>query len=99
MEKKKPHYPLAQVHRLIISGNWRFTRVARTGALDLGLDTVGALAVVAGLTLDSFYKSMTSYADHNLWHDVYHAPITEGRLAYVKITIFEGLVVVSFKEK
>ena len=32
-----------------------------------------------------FYKSMTAYADHRVWQDVYHVPSSVGTL-YVKFT-------------
>jgi motility quorum-sensing regulator/GCU-specific mRNA interferase toxin len=98
MEKKKQHYSLGVIRQLIKSGCWRFTHAARIGALGFGLDEAGAVAVVEGLSLGSFYKSMTSHADHKLWQDVYRVPIC-GRLAYVKLTVLDDLVVLSFKEK
>ncbi len=54
MEKKKPSYPLTEVIRLIECGEWRFTNSARLGALALGLDEVGAVAVVTGLSVREF---------------------------------------------
>lgn len=99
MEKRKPHAPLTQVRELITTGAWRFTQSARVGALELGLDEAGALAVVANLTSAMFFKSMTTHADHTVWQDVYRAPLANGQMAYVKLTLLDGLVVVSFKEK
>ncbi len=49
---------------------------------------------------EHFYKSMTSYADHRIWQDIYHVPSDLGTL-YVKFmadTISEFLLL-SFKEK
>jgi motility quorum-sensing regulator/GCU-specific mRNA interferase toxin len=40
---------------------------------------------------------MTTYADHRLWQDVYRPMTGMGRL-YIKLTVAEGLLVVSFKE-
>jgi len=99
MEKKKPHYQLSEIHRLITAGCWRFTHVARAGALDLGLDEAGTISLITGLSLSAFYKSMTSHNNHKIWQDVYHAPISDGRMAYIKITLLNDLVIVSFKEK
>lgn len=65
----------------------------------MGLDEAGAISLIAGLSLAAFYKSMTSHNDHKMWQDVYHAPISDGRLAYIKITLLNDLVIVSFKEK
>lgn len=64
----------------------------------MGLSMAEALAAVYALERHHFYKSMTSYSDHRLWQDVYHAP-TQAGLAYVKFTLrTDGSVVISFKE-
>lgn len=39
---------------------------------------------------------MTTFADHTVWQDVYHAPTPQG-LAYVKFTLRDGSVVIVFK--
>ncbi len=39
---------------------------------------------------------MTTLMDHKLWQDVYHAPTPVG-IAYVKFTLRDGSVVISFK--
>jgi motility quorum-sensing regulator/GCU-specific mRNA interferase toxin len=42
---------------------------------------------------------MTTYADHRVWQDVYHAHCPNGRMAYIKLTLREdGVVVIQFKE-
>lgn len=47
-----------------------------------------------------FYKSMTTHADHRIWQDVYHADLSSGLQAYIKLTLREkGSVVIQFKEK
>jgi motility quorum-sensing regulator/GCU-specific mRNA interferase toxin len=47
-----------------------------------------------------FYKSMTDYADHRVWQDVYHVPSPAGVL-YVKFTadLVTEFLLLSFKEK
>jgi motility quorum-sensing regulator/GCU-specific mRNA interferase toxin len=55
-------------------------------------------AVVMSLTTADFYKSMTTYADHRIWQDVYHAQISDGNVAYLKLTVIDDVVIVSFKE-
>ena len=47
-----------------------------------------------------FQKSMTSYADHRVWQDVYHVPSEVGEL-YVKFTadVVSEFLLMSFKEK
>ena len=46
----------------------------------------------------NLYKSMTSHADHTVWHDVYHADTQRG-VVYLKLTIVENLLIISFKEQ
>ena len=57
------------------------------------------LAVIAALTRRDFYKSMTSYADHHIWQDVYHAATPVRKEAYIKITLRDAAPVIQFKEK
>jgi motility quorum-sensing regulator/GCU-specific mRNA interferase toxin len=40
----------------------------------MGLTSREMLAAIAALTRRDFYKSMTIYADHRIWQDVYRAP-------------------------
>lgn len=81
MEKRTPHCKLAVVKALVEAGKVSATRAARTGAAGLGLELSDMLAVVMALTPEDFYKSMTTYADHTVWQDVYR-PSTQagGRL-------------------
>jgi len=41
---------------------------------------------------------MTLHADHKVWHDVYHVD-TDGGVVYLKLTVVEEHLIVSFKEK
>ncbi|MFP5393956.1 MAG: type II toxin-antitoxin system MqsR family toxin, partial [Gammaproteobacteria bacterium] len=50
------------------------------------------------LTTKNFYKSMTTHADHHVWQDVYHATTVDGVAVYVKLTVIDDLLIVSFKE-
>jgi motility quorum-sensing regulator/GCU-specific mRNA interferase toxin len=45
-----------------------------------------------------FYKSMTTHADHRIWQDVYHAKIASRAEAYLKLTVIDDVLIVSFKE-
>jgi motility quorum-sensing regulator/GCU-specific mRNA interferase toxin len=101
MEKKKPHYPLTEVLRVVeVRGVNAFTATALIGAAALGLSSEQAVAVVLGLKQKDFYKSMTTNADHRIWQDVYHAALKFGLVAYIKVTLREdGAVVIQFKEK
>lgn len=42
---------------------------------------------------------MTTYADHRVWQDVYHADTPVNKQAYIKITLRELAPVIQFKEK
>lgn len=44
-----------------------------------------------------FYKSMTTYADHTIWQDVYR-PSTKAGDVYLKLTVIDDVLIVSFKE-
>jgi motility quorum-sensing regulator / GCU-specific mRNA interferase toxin len=100
MEKRSPHYELARIQtevaRLKAAA---FTKSALDGGRDMGLTSVEMLAVIAGLTRRNFYKSMTTYADHRVWQDVYHAATPVRRDAYIKLTLRERALVIQFKEK
>lgn len=97
MEKKTPHYPLPKVKTLIDAGKIRLTANAVIGGEMLGMDRVAIVAVVKSLTMQDFYKSMTTHADHRIWQDVYH-PSTPAGDVYLKMTVLEDVLVVSFKE-
>ncbi len=101
MEKKKPHYSLSEVQRIVQErGVNAFTATALTGAAALGLSVEQAVATVLGLKQKDLYKSMTTNADHKIWQDVYHATLKSGLVAYIKVTLREnGTVVIQFKEK
>lgn len=100
MEKRTPHYQLDAVKAALQQrGMDGFTAAAKNNARAMGLDAAAALAVVLGLRPGHFYKSMTTYADHRIWQDVYHAPCPNGKIAYIKLTLQAGRVVIQFKEK
>ena len=86
------------VFELIRQGKVRSTGSALVGAAGLGLDFDGMLGVLKTLTSRNFYKSMTSQADHTVWQDVYHARTPAGAPVYVKLTVIDDLLIVSFKE-
>ena len=97
MEKATPHCKLAVVKAMVVAGKVRTTRGAREGAVALGLDFDGMLAVVMGLTKADFHKSMTTHADHRVWQDVYR-PATPVGEVYLKLTVIDEVLIVSFKE-
>lgn len=65
----------------------------------MGLTLTEMLAVIACLTRRDFYKSMTAFADHRVWQDVYHATTPVRKDAYIKITLRDSAPVIQFKEK
>ncbi len=97
MEKQTPHYKLPVVNAMIDAGNIRATKAAREGGTALGFDFDSMLAVVMALTPTDFYKSMTTHADHRIWQDVYR-PITPAGEVYLKLTVIDDVLIVSFKE-
>jgi motility quorum-sensing regulator / GCU-specific mRNA interferase toxin len=97
MEKNTPHCKLNLVKTLIETGAVRTTQSARWAATAMGFDFDGMLAVVMALSVNDFYKSMTSHADHRMWQDVYR-PSTSAGAVYVKLTVVDDVLIVSFKE-
>ena len=100
MEKRSPHYDLARVQADVARlGAAAFTKTALDGGRSMGLTTAEMLAVIASLSRREFYKSMTTFSDHRLWQDVYHAATPVRRYAYIKITLRDAAPVIQFKEK
>lgn len=97
MEKRIPHCKLATVKALVEANKVRTTHAARVGATELGFDFAGMLGVVMALTPADFYKSMTTHADHTIWQDVYR-PSTQVGDVYLKLTVIDDVLIVSFKE-
>jgi motility quorum-sensing regulator/GCU-specific mRNA interferase toxin len=97
VEKRTPHCKLPVVKALVEAGKVRTTHAARTGANELGLAFSDMLDVVMALTPTDFFKSMTTHADHTVWQDVYR-PSTQAGDVYLKLTVMDGVLIVSFKE-
>ena len=97
MEKNKPHCPLAKVLALVELGQVRATMTALSGAAAMDLEFDDMLDVVRALTTADFHKSMTTHADHRVWQDVYRrsTPVWD---IYLKLTVIEDVLIVSFKE-
>jgi motility quorum-sensing regulator/GCU-specific mRNA interferase toxin len=100
-EKRKPTYDLdafkaafSSVERLAVTGTALRTAIA------LGFGRAEIVATIQTMQRSQFYKSMTAYADHRLWQDVYHVPSSAG-LLYVKFTAdaVSEFMLLSFKEK
>ncbi|TAM63217.1 MAG: type II toxin-antitoxin system MqsR family toxin [Rhodanobacter sp.] len=97
MEKGTPHCRLSVVRALVEAGQVRATFSALSGAAALGFDFDAMLGIVKALTTADFHKSMTTHHDHRLWQDVYR-PTTSAGAVYLKLTVMDGLLIVSFKE-
>jgi motility quorum-sensing regulator / GCU-specific mRNA interferase toxin len=97
MEKRTPHCKLSVVKTLIQAGKVRITLSALEGGAALGFDADGIIGVVMTLTSKDFYKSMTTHADHRIWQDVYR-PATSSGEVYLKLTVMDNVLIVSFKE-
>ncbi len=100
-EKRKPTYDLeafkaafCSVERLAV------TSTAVRSAAALGFGRAEIVATIQTMQRGHFHKSMTAYANHGLWQDVYHVPSPAGML-YVKFTAdaITEFLLLSFKEK
>jgi motility quorum-sensing regulator/GCU-specific mRNA interferase toxin len=70
MEKQTAHYDLAAIKRKIMSdGIFTFTALARKGVDALGLSEAEAVGVLLSLQRGQLFKSMTTHADHRVWHN------------------------------
>lgn len=97
MEKRSPHCKLSKIKALIEAEKVRSTQSALAGAAALGLDFLEMLDVVRELKITDFYKSMTTHANHQIWQDVYR-PMTKVGALYLKLTVVDDVLIVSFKE-
>ena len=85
------------VKAFVEAGKVKATATALTGGAALGLDFEGMVGVLSALTPQDFHKSMTTHADHRIWQDVYR-PLTEVGAVYLKLTVIDDVLIVSFKE-
>jgi motility quorum-sensing regulator/GCU-specific mRNA interferase toxin len=97
MEKRVPHCRLSKVKALLEAGQVRTTVAALAGGAALGLDFDQMMEAVHNLATADFYKSMTTHSDHRIWQDVYR-PFTKAGWIYLKLTVIDDLLIVSFKE-
>lgn len=97
MEKRTPRCRLPLVKAMIEAGKVRSTLSALAGGATLGFDFSGMVGVERALTPADFCKSMTTHADHRVWQDVYR-PMTAAGEVYLKLTVIDDVLIVSFKE-
>lgn len=98
MEKATPHCKLSVVKRLVADGKVRATFSALAGGEALGFIFEEIVEIVASLTAKDFYKSMTTHSNHRVWQDVYR-PNTRAGMVYLKMSVVDDVLIVSFKEK
>ena len=94
MVKRTPHSRLVVIKNLFAAGKVRAT-VSALAALGFGFEEI--IGVVAAITPRDFYKSMTTQTDHRIWQDVYR-PKTPAGDVYIKLTVIDDVLIVSFKE-
>lgn len=101
MEKRRPTYDLDAVKQVLGSvRTLAITTSALRDATALGFDRNSIAATVQRLERTMFVKSMTTFADHRVWQDVYQVPAAE-LLLYVKVQadVVTEFRVMAFKEK
>ncbi|WP_294535452.1 type II toxin-antitoxin system MqsR family toxin [uncultured Rhodoblastus sp.] len=101
MEKRRPTYDLDAIKLSMGSiETLAITTSALRDATALGFDRGGVAQAINSIEKSMFYKSMTTFADHRLWQDVYHVP-SQGWTLYIKFQadVVTEFSVVSFKEK
>lgn len=84
------------VKSLVEAGKVRPTFTALTGSAALGPDFEGTVSLVMALSLQDFLKSMITHSDHRIWQDVYR-PVTDVGWVYLRLTIIDDVLIVSFK--
>ncbi len=100
-EKRKPTYDIEAFKAAFADAETiNVTGTALRGAAALGFGRAEIVATLQTMQRPHFYKSMTAYADHRVWQDVYHVP-SEAGLLYVKFTAdaVTEFLLLSFKEK
>jgi len=101
MEKRRPTYDLEAIKAALGTvETLAMTSSALHDAIALGFDRAGVAETIGGIERQMFYKSMTTFADHRVWQDVYHVP-ARGMGLYIKFQadIVTEFTVMSFKEK
>ena len=100
-EKRKPTYDLKAIKAAFATvEGLKVTGSAIRDAATLGFGSAEIIDTIQSIQRAHFHKSMTSYADHRVWQDVYYVPSEVGTL-YVKFTAdaVTEFLLLSFKEK
>lgn len=100
-EKRKPHYNLAELKKLIENEETRHIQPACIrNANRLGISYTEIIEIVLSVSSDAFYKSMTEYEDYKIWQDVYRHR-HDDLVLYIKLQKSADAkgVVIQLKEK
>ena len=100
-EKRKPTYDLNAIKAAFTTAKGlKATGSAIRDAAALGFGSAEIVETIQSIQKAHFHKSMTSYADNQIWQDVYYVPSKVGTL-YVKFTAnaVTKFLLLSFKEK
>jgi len=103
MVKRKPHYDLKKIKKLLCDEETRdITQTSRKGAVALGYMSVESmLLIINGVEKKNFFKSMTTKHNTSLWQDVYKLEDESNQKIYIKLQLSpdgQKAVVVQFKE-
>ena len=98
--RPRGHQGRARVRRDTGDDLVRDARRHRVNALGFDRAGIAVAETIGGIERQMFYKSMTTFADHRVWQDVYHVP-ARGMKLYVKFQadVVTEFTVMSFKEK
>lgn len=100
MEISKPTYDLESFKSAFTSvSKLNATGAAIKGAAQIGFGRQEVVDTIQAMKRAHFKKSMTSYADHRSWQDVYNVPFG-GYVIYIKFTddVITEFRLLSFKE-
>jgi motility quorum-sensing regulator / GCU-specific mRNA interferase toxin len=101
VEKRKPTYDLDAIKAALGTVETLAVTVsALRDDYDLGFDRAGIVDLISSAERKMFVKSMTTFADHRAWQDVYNIPARDLML-YVKFQadVVTEFTVMAFKEK
>ena len=100
MEKRLRSYDLETIKAAFSNPDkLRITGSALRDARAMGVMIEDIVNAIQKIKISDFVKSMTTYANHRVWQDVYNIKF-KGFLLYIKFQKDEdGYFVISFKEK
>jgi motility quorum-sensing regulator / GCU-specific mRNA interferase toxin len=98
MEKRKPTHDLDAIKRAFARpGDLVVTVKALQTAAELGCGVEEIIEIIRIIDAKNFFKSMTAYAEHTVWMDVYFVQSRFGELYIKFLKEGERFKLVSFK--